>query len=206
MEDLVALGQTLHTCPYYGARTSARQAHVSDYELRSCSAPHHRSPSQLVTLPYNLLLHPSARASLNVSLKDSIVIVDEAHNLIDTILSVHTLSITSRQIIQARGQIQEYLRRFGGRLKGVNEVNLKLLEQILEGMERFASTWAGKKTAGVRPDLAGKGKAREIEEILTASQLVKEMGGTLDQINVRGSFKSRLKLSSPIRLPCSSSN
>jgi chromosome transmission fidelity protein 1 len=136
---------------------------------------------QLVTLPYNLLLQRSARESLNISLAGSIVIVDEAHNLIDTILSVHSLGITSRQVAQAREQIQEYLRRFSGRLKGSNEVNLRLLLQILDGLATFSTKWAAKHAA---TQSSGKGKGRAAEEILTAARLIKEMGGTLDQINV----------------------
>jgi len=36
---------------------------------------------QLVTLPYNLLLQPSARKALNIDLNDQIIIIDEAHSV-----------------------------------------------------------------------------------------------------------------------------
>ena len=45
MEDLVALGQKLGACPYYGTRASVRDAHV-------------------VALPYSMLFRAEARAAL----------------------------------------------------------------------------------------------------------------------------------------------
>lgn len=36
--------------------------------------------SQLVTLPYNLILQKSARETMGINLKDQIVVVDEAHS------------------------------------------------------------------------------------------------------------------------------
>lgn len=154
IEDLVELGEKMHICPYFGARASARQA-------------------QLVTLPYNLLLQANARASLNMSLKGSIVIIDEAHNLIDTILSVHTVTITSRQVKQAQIQIDHYLQRFSAKLKGSNEVNLKKLLKLLDNLGQECG----------RQQQALEASKRS-EEIVTGSSLVSQMGGNLDQVNL----------------------
>jgi chromosome transmission fidelity protein 1 len=84
IEDLEDLGRDMKVCPYYGSRKAIKHA-------------------QLVTLPYNLLLLKQARESLGINLKEwafdlarqaanlanlvsdcsNIVIVDEAHNLIE---------------------------------------------------------------------------------------------------------------------------
>lgn len=86
IEDLEDLGREMKTCPYYGSRKAIKQAH-------------------LVTLPYNLILLKQARESLGISLEgwdryctckrtsttwpdeclssSNVVIVDEAHNLIE---------------------------------------------------------------------------------------------------------------------------
>lgn len=151
IEDLVEMGKDMHTCPYYAARTSARQA-------------------QLVTMPYNLLLQKTAREALGISLADSVVLIDESHNLIDTVLSVYTCIITSSRVSTAKLQINEYLRRFGGRLKGESEVMLRMLRRLLEGLERLCLEWA-------------KGKKGGTEEVWTASKAVNVMGGNLDTIN-----------------------
>lgn len=154
IEDLVELGREMDTCPYFAARSGARQAH-------------------LITLPYNLLLQANARTSLNVSLKDSIVIFDEAHNLIDTILSIHTVSITSLQIQQAQRQIQEYLGRFSSKLRGNNEMNLKKLLKLLDSLSQECS-----KQEKTLKD------TKKMEQIVTSTELVRKLGGNLDQLNL----------------------
>ena len=54
---------------------------------------------QLVVLPYNILLHKSTREACGIRLDGNIVIIDEAHNLIDTISSVYSVEITGSQVI-----------------------------------------------------------------------------------------------------------
>jgi chromosome transmission fidelity protein 1 len=155
IEDLVALGKTMKTCPYFGARGSARYAHV-------------------VTVPYNLLLNKTARATLNINLAASIVIIDEAHNLIDTILSSHSIAVSSKQIERCIAGAESYMARFGSRLKGVNEVNLKKLIKILRGLETFCSEM---QDSDVRSSDNGTSS-------MTTSDLLKRIGGNVDQVNL----------------------
>ena len=44
---------------------------------------------QIVVVPYNTLLHAATRRAIGLSLKNSLVIVDEAHNLLETITNIH---------------------------------------------------------------------------------------------------------------------
>lgn len=150
IEDLVQLGRDHRTCPYFAARSSAKQA-------------------ELVTLPYNLLLQKDARDSLGISLKACIILIDEAHNLIDTILSTHSVTVSSKQIEQAAVQIQTYLDRFSGRLKGVNEQNLRKLKAFLTAIQTHVTNWGAK---------------RSKDEIVTASDFVRSLSRGLDQVNL----------------------
>ncbi|SNX85039.1 related to CHL1 - protein of the DEAH box family [Melanopsichium pennsylvanicum] len=152
IEDLVQLGRITKTCPYFAARSSAKQA-------------------ELVTLPYNLLLQKDARNALGISLEGCIVLIDEAHNLIETILSTHSVTIDSRQIVQASKQIDIYIDKFALRLKGSNEQNLRKLRKLLSSMSGFFSKQAAN----------GKG---ESEVVISAMDLVKGMAGNSDQINL----------------------
>ena len=58
----------------------------------------HAPPSQLVVLPYNTLLHAPTREAVGVKLKGNVVIIDEAHNLLDTIASVYSVEITGAHV------------------------------------------------------------------------------------------------------------
>lgn len=98
---------------------------------------------QIVTLPYPLLLQSSAREALGLSLKDHIVIIDEAHNLMDAIAGIYSVSVTLTQVQQARGQLTAYLQRFRTRLKGKNRVyvaqTIRILDSIIAYLQSIAS-------------------------------------------------------------------
>lgn len=79
IEDLVHIGRNLGSCPYYGSR---RMMPIAD----------------LVVLPYQSLLSKSSRESLGLNLKDSVIIIDEAHNLADTLISMYNAKITVSQV------------------------------------------------------------------------------------------------------------
>ncbi|CAN1285886.1 ATP-dependent DNA helicase DDX11 [Linum perenne] len=79
IEDLVQLGRSLGTCPYYGSRNMVPAA-------------------DLVVLPYQSLLSKSSRESLGLNLKKSIVIIDEAHNLADSLINMYDAKVTSSQV------------------------------------------------------------------------------------------------------------
>ncbi|KDN45742.1 DNA repair helicase [Tilletiaria anomala UBC 951] len=154
IEDLTELGRSLNTCPYFASRLAAKQA-------------------QLVTLPYNLLLHADSRLAAGVDVTDNVILIDEAHNLIDTILATHTVSITLTQIQQAQKQIETYVNRFALKLRGSNEMHLKQLELALKSLSKHCLRW-----------VTAHAESKSTEEIVTASQLVSSMDGTLDQINL----------------------
>ncbi|WBW72840.1 ATP-dependent DNA helicase Chl1 [Schizosaccharomyces osmophilus] len=118
IEDMVGLGQKMHVCPYYGAREAVNS-------------------SQIVTLPYPLLLQESARNSLNLPLKDNICIIDEAHNIIDAICSMHSSSISYKQVSMAEFQLEQYLNRFSKRLNGTNKMHVRQLMKVVGELKKF---------------------------------------------------------------------
>ncbi|KAJ2940175.1 hypothetical protein O0L34_g11739 [Tuta absoluta] len=79
LEDLVTKGQEILACPYYAARNMAQEA-------------------QIVFCPYNYLIEPGIRNSMNISLEDNIVIIDEAHNIEDICRDAATFTITQENI------------------------------------------------------------------------------------------------------------
>ena len=79
IEDLAQIGRKIGTCPYYGARDMVRSA-------------------ELVVLFYQSLLLKSARELLGLNLKNSVVIIDEAHNLADSLTSMYNSKVESSQV------------------------------------------------------------------------------------------------------------
>ena len=79
IEQLVTLGRVTKACPYYGTRYAVPAA-------------------QLVALPYQTLLHKSTREATGIKLKGNIVVIDEAHNLVETISNIHSVEVTGVQV------------------------------------------------------------------------------------------------------------
>ncbi|KDE06580.1 hypothetical protein MVLG_03076 [Microbotryum lychnidis-dioicae p1A1 Lamole] len=161
IEDIEDLGRRTKTCPYYGSRKAVRSA-------------------QLVTLPYNMLMSKAAREALGVSVKDHVIIVDEAHNLIDSILQLHSVSITTSQITSIRAALLTYITKFKTRLNGANAAYLRQLALLLRGLAEYAMSWANE---GV------KGKKKE--EMVGVNALFQSRGGAvgggkgaIDQVNL----------------------
>ncbi|KAK0524184.1 ATP-dependent DNA helicase chl1 [Tilletia horrida] len=157
IEDLAELGRELQICPYYGARTAARQA-------------------ELVTLPYPLLLSRASRQALALSLKDAVIIVDEAHNLIDTVLSSHSVVLTLFHLRAAKAGLDVYLARFASRLKGQNETAVRRVRAVVGALEE----WCDKEAAAA----ADKDKeAAKKDRVMTSNEFITLVGGTFDQVN-----------------------
>ncbi|KAI9787683.1 MAG: ATP-dependent DNA helicase chl1 [Geoglossum umbratile] len=149
IEDLSALGKKLDICPYYATRPTIK-------------------PSEIVTLPYPLLLQKSAREALNLSLKGHVVIIDEAHNLMDAITNLHSASIFLGQLKIARAQLGVYLRKFRNRLKGKNRVYVAQTIRVLDSL----TTYMQEKASG----------SQKFEEVVKIGELMAGKGA--DQINL----------------------
>ncbi|XP_055136699.2 ATP-dependent DNA helicase DDX11 isoform X6 [Symphalangus syndactylus] len=121
IEQLLALGKEARACPYYGSRLAIPAA-------------------QLVVLPYQMLLHAATRQAAGIRLQDQVVIIDEAHNLIDTITGMHSVEVSGSQLCQAHSQLLQYMERYGKRLKAKN---LMYLKQILYLLEKFVAVLGG---------------------------------------------------------------
>ncbi|KAF3816461.1 hypothetical protein GH733_014634 [Mirounga leonina] len=121
IEQLVALGKEARACPYYGSRSAIPAA-------------------QLVVLPYQMLLHAATRQAAGIRLQGQVVLIDEAHNLIDTITGIHSAEVSGSQLCQAHSQLLQYMERYGKRLKAKN---LMYIKQILYLLEKFVTVLGG---------------------------------------------------------------
>lgn len=120
IEDLYRVGKELQVCPYYASRTAIPGAEV-------------------VTLPYPLLLQKSARDALGIKLEGNVVIIDEAHNIMDAVANVYAAEIRLSELRRARQMLGVYVKRFGKKLKGENRVMVAQTGKVVESLSEFLS-------------------------------------------------------------------
>ncbi|KAH8661551.1 helicase C-terminal domain-containing protein [Tricladium varicosporioides] len=142
IEDMGALGKEIGICPYYASRAAIK-------------------PAEMVTLPYPLMLQKSAREALGINLKGHVIIVDEAHNLMDAIAGIHGVEVSLVQLKTARAQLGGYLQKFRNRLKGKNRVYIAQVVRMVDSLTSYLETKLSlPQTDGVvieKELLAGKG-------------------------------------------------
>lgn len=119
IEDLAELGRQSCICPYYGVRGDAFNR------------------SEIVTLPYQLLLQQSSRQALNIDIKDSIVIIDEAHNLLDVISSLNSVSISLLDAETALSGLKIYEQKFFKRLSMQNKRSFLQTVKVVESLVKY---------------------------------------------------------------------
>ncbi|KAG0340558.1 Fanconi anemia group J protein [Podila humilis] len=91
MEDLIRKGEKQNGCPYFAARSLTLSA-------------------ELIFCPYNYLIDPNIRKAMEINLDNSIVILDEAHNIEGTARDAAGLEVGDEDLKQAN-------REFGDMIK-----------------------------------------------------------------------------------------
>ncbi|XP_074605656.1 ATP-dependent DNA helicase DDX11 [Brevipalpus obovatus] len=112
IEEISILGSRTKACSYFASRMAAKEA-------------------QVIVVPYNILLHKQTRESLGLKLEQNIVIIDEAHNLLDTIASIHSAQVNGGQIIDTFSQLNQYMIKYNKRLSPRNLMMVKQLQSLL---------------------------------------------------------------------------
>ncbi|KAK9511713.1 hypothetical protein O3M35_000321 [Rhynocoris fuscipes] len=129
VEAVAQAGKKAGTCPYYATRTSIPLA-------------------QIVVLPYHSVLHKESREASGLKLKNSVVIIDEAHNLLETVSHIHSSQITGQELILAHSQLSLYKDRY---LNKFSAVNLLYLNQVLHIIKAFIRVLEGKSEGCIKP-------------------------------------------------------
>lgn len=82
-----------------------------------------------------MLLHKKTRDQLDISIKNSVIIIDEAHNLLDTIASMHSAEITLDQLQRTHQQLTAYKAKYFSRF---STKSLLRINQLISIANRFA--------------------------------------------------------------------
>ncbi|EEQ90245.2 chromosome transmission fidelity protein 1 [Blastomyces dermatitidis ER-3] len=171
IEDIGKIGSKIGVCPYYASRSIIKY-------------------SEIVTLPYPLLLQRSAREALNISLKNHVVIIDEAHNLMDAISNIHSMSLSLTQVQLAIYQLTTYARKYKTRLSGRNRVYVTQVIRLVNSISDYLKTVLERKqpTEGVlQPSdiMTGKGvdqiNPHKLSRYLHESRLARKVDGFIEK-------------------------
>lgn len=116
IEQAHEAGKDVGCCSYYGEKRAVPQA-------------------ELIVVPYNILLNDQTRSAYSLSLDDCVVIIDEAHNLSDTISDAYSVKLSGRVLTACREQINAYVEQYNKRLSPSNLLHLKQLLMLLGAFE-----------------------------------------------------------------------
>ncbi|XP_078681023.1 Fanconi anemia group J protein homolog [Branchiostoma floridae x Branchiostoma belcheri] len=87
IEELVKLGKKIKSCPYYAARELMLEADI-------------------VFCPYNYLVDPVIRENMQISLKNNVIVLDEAHNIEDSAREAASFSMTEDQLDATMSELE----------------------------------------------------------------------------------------------------
>ncbi|XP_053941138.1 Fanconi anemia group J protein isoform X2 [Cuculus canorus] len=135
IEDLVSLGKKLRACAYFAARELMVGADI-------------------VFCPYNYLLDPQIRESMEINLKGQVVILDEAHNIEDCARESVSFGVTENQLRAAREELDSMV---NNNIRQLNHEPLRAVccslinwlresssELVERGYETSCKVWSGK--------------------------------------------------------------
>ncbi|XP_040903306.1 Fanconi anemia group J protein isoform X2 [Toxotes jaculatrix] len=135
IEDLVTLGKRLRSCSYYAARELMQGASI-------------------IFCPYNYLLDPMIRESMEINLADQILVLDEAHNIEDCARESASFTLDHNSLLMSRNELDgmvssnirrskhEPLRDFCYSLSNWIQESQGLMSE--RGYETASKVWNGK--------------------------------------------------------------
>ncbi|KAJ5566303.1 Helicase-like DEXD box c2 type [Penicillium sp. DV-2018c] len=188
VEDIADVGKKLGICPYYASRPVIKH-------------------SEIVTLPYPLLLQRSAREALDISVKGHIVVIDEAHNLMDAISGIHSVTVSLSQLQTAIGQLTTYARKFKNRLKGKNRNYvaqvIRLVSSIADHLKSILQQKGPVEGPVQASDLmAGKGVDQinpyKLSRYLQESKLARKVDGYIESTQERQPGRQKDRTTMPV--------
>jgi chromosome transmission fidelity protein 1 len=130
--------------------------------------------AEVVVVPYNTLLSKPARKAVGLSLKSSLVIIDEAHNIPETLRSLSSCQLTLPIIEGASAQLNAYVKRYNSRLAGRNIFYLGKICKILKSLSKYLKS--------NKSSTSRRSKVPPSSEMVTSTELLFTL--KLDNINL----------------------
>uniref|UniRef100_A0A5S6QV11 DNA 5'-3' helicase n=1 Tax=Trichuris muris TaxID=70415 RepID=A0A5S6QV11_TRIMR len=120
IEDLTNVGHSCGLCPYF-----------------LCTDVLYRD-AKVIFCPYNYLLDPLIRKSMNISLKGSVIVFDEAHNIEDVCRESISYSLVKEELLAVVAHLQLIAEQSSPELGDAAMVCILHFERLVEWMEKNA--------------------------------------------------------------------
>ena len=91
-----------------------------------------------------MLLQKTARDALGIKLEGNVVIIDEAHNIMDAVANVHAAAIRLSELQKARQILSYYVKRFGKKFKGENRVMIGQVARVVDSLSEWLKVAMGR--------------------------------------------------------------
>ena len=165
IEDMASLGKASHTCSYYASREALAAAEV-------------------VVLPYNTLLSTQARQSIGLSITNALIVIDEAHNIPETLRALSSCKLSLQVAEAALTQLLAYTRKYSERLAGRNLFYLGQIRKILLAITKYLKRGSSSTQDDDDGGIMGKMNERAVQrkEMIAAVDLMFTL--KLDNINL----------------------
>ncbi|KRX07483.1 P-loop containing nucleoside triphosphate hydrolase [Pseudocohnilembus persalinus] len=121
IEEMKQSAENCEICPYYLSKQAVKYADI-------------------ICLPYVSLIDEKTRAGFGLNLKNKILIMDEAHNLLDASNQILSNELSFRQVSQVIQELQFYLNKYKSRLKSQNQMYIKQLLSLGQNIFNFMKT------------------------------------------------------------------
>lgn len=118
IEDLHKIGKNNNICPYFYAKNYSQGCDI-------------------LFLPYNLLFSEEGRKSLGIEIRNSIIVVDEAHNIYETVIQMNTILLTNDMVMKYYNAFLRYQEKYEERMLDSNLSKIKDVIKILRRLSDF---------------------------------------------------------------------
>ncbi|KAI5156054.1 chromosome transmission fidelity protein 1 [Nematocida parisii] len=98
IEDALSMGSSCGVCPHFYLKQEAKSAGI-------------------IVLPYSLFLQKDFFNELGIQMNESVLIIDEAHNLFNAVLEEYSVCVSESEVTQILPHYVEYMNRQEGKYK-----------------------------------------------------------------------------------------
>ncbi|KAI0565949.1 RNA helicase [Gracilaria domingensis] len=118
IEELATAGKEIGACPYFATRQALDTGEAD-----------------VITVPYSAILHERTRRSLGIEVDENTVVVfDEAHNIVNTVCELHSSVLSRPFLAQTTEALKSYIGKYRVRFSPSNLFKLRQLLTLSEGL------------------------------------------------------------------------